>query len=469
MRVLLADVPAREWGYDASYPNMGILYLISYLRSRRPTNQVTVAYLDARKTLAQHVEAVREYSPDLYALSISSLAVSRLPGILEAVKAVAPRAEVVCGGTGATADPGSVLLGAPVDACVVGEGEETFSEVVAATAESHGSVRTGLIPGTAVRRDGSTELAPDRELIGDLDTIPFPAWDLIDFSVYPGMHLKRASPETNVLVSRGCPYNCCFCSNPVWKHRRPWLRSRSPANVAEEVELLYNRGVREIYLASDEMNFDERYALSLCEELARLGHRDLYFQCNMRAHPLSDELAQALRGMNCWLVHLGVESANDRVLRGIGKHVTVAQIEAACERLARNGVRVYAFMMLYQAWEEDGLLQCETTDEVANSLRFTRRMFRHGLIHYMSWQVCTPLPGSRLYAIAQRHGLMRDDPRAGYEHRLGMTVPGVTDTDVRRMLRKGILLKDWYMLRSGQISFRHLGRAWENLRSAVGL
>jgi len=468
MRVLLADVPAREWGFDASYPNMGILYLISCLRSRRPVANMTVAHLDARKTLAQHVDAVREYDPDIYGLSISSLAVPRVPEIAAAVKGVAPRATIVCGGPGATAAPGSVLASAPVDACIIGEGEETFSELVAATADSPREAHAGGIPGTAVRGNGAVRMAPERGLIRDLDSIPFPAWDLVDFSVYPGMHLKRRSPETNVLVSRGCPFNCCFCSNPVWKHSRPWLRSRSPQNVAEEVELLYQRGVREVYLASDELNFDESYALSLCEALAGLGHRDLYFQCNVRAHPLSDELAHALSEMNCWLVHLGVESANDRVLGGIGKHVTVAQIETACERLSRQGVRVYAFMMLYQAWEENGTLAWETTGEVENSLRFTRRMFRSGLIHYMSWQFCTPLPGSPLHAIAAKHGLTDQGPTAGYEHRLGMTLPGIPKREMQRMLRRGILLKDWYMLRSGAVSLRHLGRIWENIRSALG-
>jgi len=469
MKVLLADLPLRDWGLDASYPNMGLLYLLAYLRSTLSPEGVEVRYLDARHNLGQHIAAVREFQPDLYGLSLSSLGMRHLPTIVSAVRQAVPHAAIICGGPGPTAEPELALASEDVDLCVIGEGEETLREVVEVAAlGSRAALAEAVVAGTAVRSNGDVVKLPPRRPIADLDELPFPAWDAVDLASYPGMFLKRASPETNVLVSRGCPFDCCFCSNPVWKASRPWLRSRSPEDVAEEVEWLYQRGVREVYLASDELNFSEQRALDLCEALASLGHKDLYFQCNMRAHPLSDELARALARMNCWLVHLGIESANDRVLAGIGKHVTVAQIEEACARLSRHGIRVFAFMMLYQAWEENGRLAWETTDEVENSLRFTRRMFRQGTIHYMSWQFCTPLPGSRLYGIAQRHGLLPHDLSGGYEHRVNMRLPGIEAREMQRMLRKGILLKDWYILRSGALSLRHLGRVWENLRSAVG-
>lgn len=468
MRVMLADVPARQYGYDASYPNMGVLYLISYLRERPPVPDLHLRYLDARRDLRAHVAAVREFAPDIYGLSLSSLAMRHLPEIAEAVRAVAPRAAIICGGPGPTADPAGALASGQVELCVLGEGERTLAEVVEAVAAGRRFGEAPL-PGTAVRTEEGVLLGEPRRLVENLDSLPFPAWDLVDFAAYPGMHLHRASPETSVVISRGCPFDCCFCSNPVWKLSRPWLRVRSAANIAEEVELLYRRGVREIYFASDELNHAEKPARELCDAMAKLGRRDLHFQCNLRAHPLSDSLARGLREMNCWLVHLGIESANDRVLEGIGKRVTVSQVEEACRRLSRHGVRVFAFMMLYQAWEErDRQLAWETTAEVGNSLCFMRRMFRERSAHYMSWQICTPLPGSRLYEVARRHALLPRELATNYEHRPNMDLPGISHAEMQRMLRRGILLKDWFILRSGGLSLRHLGRAWENLRSVVG-
>jgi anaerobic magnesium-protoporphyrin IX monomethyl ester cyclase len=468
VRVMLADVPARQYGFDASYPNMGVLYLISSLRARPPVPDLQLRHLDARCDLRAHAAAVREFAPDIYGLSLSSLAMPHLPEIAEAVRAAAPGAVIICGGPGPTADPAGALACEQVEACVLGEGEETLAAVVEAVAAGH-HLREAPLPGTAVRTEEGVLLGEPRPLVADLDSLPFPAWDLVDFAAYPGMHLRRAGPETSVVISRGCPYNCCFCSNPVWKLGRPWLRARSAANIAEEVELLYRRGVREIYFASDELNHAEGPARELCEAMAKLGRRDLHFQCNLRAHPLSDDLARALREMNCWLVHLGIESANDRVLAGIGKRVTVSQVEEACRRLSRHGVRVFAFMMLYQAWEErDGQLAWETTAEVENSLRFMRRMFRERSVHYMSWQICTPLPGSRLYDVARRHGLLPSALATNYEHHPNMDLPGISQGEMQRLLRRGILLKDWFIVRSGGLNLRHLGRVWENLRSVVG-
>jgi hypothetical protein len=87
----------------------------------------------------------------------------------------------------------------------------------------------------------------------------------------------------------------------------------------------------------------------------------------------------------------------------------------------------------------------------------------------MSWQFATPMPGSRLYDIAKRHGLFNGDPQEVMalfdEHRVAMKIPGVSETSMKWKIKKGIILKDWFMLRSGAISLRHMWRVWENLKA----
>jgi hypothetical protein len=135
------------------------------------------------------------------------------------------------------------------------------------------------------------------------------------------------------------------------------------------------------------------------------------------------------------------------------------------------GVKVFAFMMLYQAWEENGKLCFETTDEVSNSLRWAYRMFRQHNIHYMSWQFCTPMPGARLSQIAQRHDIYRGDPsqvwKAFDEHQIGMRLPGISARTMKWQIKKGVILKDWFMVRSGGIDARHIRRVWENARALL--
>jgi len=470
LNILLADTPALEKSYDASYPNLGLLYLAGYLREHVKTPDLKVQYLGPQHTLKSHLEFVKNFRPDIYGLSVTSRTAGLAYRTIEAVKTSHPGTLVVCGGAHATALPAEVIAYSLADICVIGEGEVTFSEIVNAAANT--SADFSKIAGTAVSGNGAVEFNQPRPFVADLDQIPLPAWDLIDFTSYPGMHLKKQPIESSMLISRGCPYDCAFCSNPVWKSAKPWLRHRSIENICREVDYLYSRGVREIYMTSDELNFDEKWAIELCKAITKLNYKDLFFQCNMRADKVSDELAASLAAMNCWLVHLGIESANDRVLEGIGKHITVAQVHNATQDLSRESIRVFAFMMLYQVWEENGILNFESHEEVNNSMRIMRELYNKGHIHYMSWQFATPMPGSRLFKIAQKHNLFRGDPNKVFEmlfdeHDIAMDIPGLSEKSMRWKLKKGILLKDWFMIRSGAISLRHLWRVRENIIALI--
>jgi len=469
MRVLLADPPVKGTKIDDSYPSLGLLYLAGSLRSTFGKD-IEVGYLGPKHDLKSHVDFVKGFQPDIYGIGFTSKGPTLAYRALRAVREACPDARLVAGGCHPTAMPMDVFRESPVDIVGIGEGEVTFSELVHAIA---GQNRPDLeaIPGIAFRRNGEIIQTAPRPFIEDLDGIPFPAWDLVDFRKYSGMHLKKQPIESSLLISRGCPFHCAFCSQPIWKSQKPWLRARSAENICREIDILYERGVREIYLSSDELNFSEKWALELCRGIALRGYRDLFFQCNLRADKVSPALVDALVKINCWMVHLGVESANDRVLQGIGKKVTIAQIEEAARQLSQAGIKVFAFAMLYQAWEENGELCFETTAEVENTLQWVKRMFRNRFIHYMSWQFCTPLPGARLYEIAKKHDLYRGDPKEVWEsfdeHNACMTLPGISLSTMRRKLKKGILMKDWFMLRSGNVNLRHLWRAWENVRALL--
>ena len=468
MKVLLADPPTRGTKIDDSYANLGLLYLAGSLKAAFGKGELDLRYLGAKHDLRSHVALVKDFRPNVYAIGFTSKAARVSYQTMQAVREACPDARIVAGGAHPTALPMDIFSQSPVDVVGPGEGEFTFTDLVKIIAGQE-SPDLSTVPGIYFRHDGEVVQTGSRPVAPNLDEIPFPAWEMIDFRDYPGMYLKKQPIETSMLISRGCPFRCTFCSQPVWKQQKPWLRARSVGNVCEEIELLYGRGVREIYLTSDELNFNEDWAVQLCDGIANLNHPDLFFQCNLRADKVSPRLAEAMSRMRCWLVHLGIESANDRVLRGIGKKITVAEVETAVRLLSRARIKVFAFMMLYQVWEEDGRLQWETSEEVENSLRFVARMFRERCIHYMSWQFCTPMPGAPLYDIALRHNLLFQNVQDVWEtfdeHRPCMDLPGVSRRTMRWKIKKGILLKDWLMLRSGQISLRHLWRGWENLRA----
>ena len=469
MKVLLADPPALERSYDSSYANLGLLYLAGYLR-KDFGKELEIKYLGPKHNLKSHLDYVIDYKPNIYGISFTSKTASLAYKTIDAVKEFCASTHIVSGGAHPTVLSNEVMNNCNCDISVAGEGEVTFSEIVKVIS-GDSKPNFGSISGITFRENGQVAANEPRGFIKNLDDIPFPAWDLIDFRNYPGMHLKMQPVESSLLISRGCPFDCSFCSNPVWKSSKPWLRHRSVENICKEIELLYERGVREIYLSSDELNFSEKWAKELCKAVIDLNHRDLYFQCNMRVDKISDELSELLDEMNCWLVHIGVESANDRVLKGIGKHITVEQIENATRMLSRAGVNIFAFTMLYNVWEEGDELCWETNEEVDNSIKFMKKLFNNKQIHYMSWQFCTPMPGSRLFNTAKKYNLFRDDPRKVWEsfdeHAVAMKIPGVSEREMKWKIKKGILLKDWFMVKSGKINFKHMWRVWENLKALI--
>lgn len=464
MKLVLADPPRKGHYYDNSYPNIGILYLIAYLRANY-AGELEIHYLESDLTPQEHLEAVRAIRPEVYGLSFAFWTAPLAHATMDSIKAALPECLVICGGAQPTADCHTVFAKSRVDACVLGEGEATLLELVERLAA--GQSLEGL-PGLALRRaDGGVEVFEKRQLIKRLDDIPLPAWDLVDFRKYSGMHIHKAQPQTHILVSRGCPFDCNFCSNPVWKLNKPWFRLRSASNIATEIKLLYDRGIREIYMTSDEFNVSEKWALEVSEAIAALNLPDLYLQCNVRADCMSPALAKAFKRINIWLVHLGIESGNQHTLEQIGKKVTLEQIVETCRLLGAEGIQVFGFVMLYHAWEEDGQLRWEGNEEVSKTLRFVRELFRRKLMSYMSWQVATPMPGSRLHRTAVKYGLIPDKTISGVWAR-NLNLPGIGDQDVKRYLRRGMFMKNWYLLKNGNINLAHLDRALRNLKVILG-
>jgi len=189
----------------------------------------------------------------------------------------------------------------------------------------------------------------------------------------------------------------------------PTFRSRSPQNIAAEAEELYAMGYREVFLHSDELNVDLNWSIDVCKALAALKHPDLYFQTNLRVIPLSKEFVYWLKQANFWFVRIGMESASDRVLAGIKKKMSFEKTERACDLLATQGIKVFGYFMLFNWWEEDGCLQHETADEVRDTISLGYRLWRQRKLHYCSWTVTTPVPGSEFYDLALKHGLIDEN------------------------------------------------------------
>jgi len=446
LKVVFADPPfGRESKGEAvtESPNLGILYIIGYTRERLP--DVEFIYLEPFLSMVEHLQKVQEIKPDVYALSFTTPRRDLSYETLAKVKALGLSMLIVAGGAHPTIDPQDVLKNTAVDVCIIGEGEQTTTELLQKIQTDQPLTE---ILGT-VNKQKTNGLRP---LLSDLDF--FPAWDLIDFGNYD-IAVSKKKRMAYLLPIRGCPNYCTYCSNPVWKLEKPWIRQRSPKNIADEIQYLYNRGIREIYLRSDTFNVDIKWCLQVCDEIKKLHLKGMTFQCNLRADKLNDHLAQQLHDINVWLVHIGLESANDRVLRGIGKNATQADNIHTLELLKKHKIKVYGFLMLYNAWETNGKLEYETPQEVNTTLEFAKNCLRDNLIEYISWSITNPLIGSKLYDIAKKYDIAIHNVKIGNCMRL----PGISEQQMIEHVKQGMILQLLNGIQKGMITKKSYKRA----------
>jgi radical SAM superfamily enzyme YgiQ (UPF0313 family) len=285
------------------------------------------------------------FRPDLVGFSCLSLEADEMERLARAAKEVNPRCAVVLGGPHAKFFYDRALENPDIDAAVVGEGEETFPELLEALED--GRPLDG-VKGVAFRRDGRALLTAPREAIEDLDSLPFPAWDLVDFRRYsrvPGMNgYSKSVPWAVVMTSRGCPFRCAYCHDIFGKK----ARLRSPENVLAEIELLTRvHGVREIHIVDDIFNVDPARAGRICDLIAERGIKvDIAFPNALRVDMMDRDLIRKLKRAGCYAVTYAVETASPRIQALLGKNVDLEKARRVISWTAAEGIITHGFFMI---------------------------------------------------------------------------------------------------------------------------
>lgn len=407
MNIILADSHGPIMGKDQTSANLSLLYMGSYLREKLDF-EVNLKYIPQAKSDNYHLELIEKFQPKIYAVSFTSFSALVTYELIKKIKIQFPEVLIVCGGPHVIDASKEILEKSGADICVIGEGEQTLLEIV--TNLDGLDAKKSTINGISYIENGEYKRTLTRALIDDIDTIPFPARDLVNDDDFCGLTYSKARPNTEMVVTRGCPLRCVFCANPVFRLKNgPLYRSRSPENIAQEAEQLYQMGYREIYIHSDELNVKLDWSIDVCKALAALGHKDLFFQCNLRVVPMSEEFAHWLKEANFWLVRVGLETTSDRVLTGIKKKMSFEKTQNACKMLSEKGIKVFGFTMLFNYWEDEGKLQHETVLEVRKTIKDVYYLWKKGYINYTSWAFACPVHGSELYDIALRHGLIDEN------------------------------------------------------------
>jgi radical SAM superfamily enzyme YgiQ (UPF0313 family) len=390
MRVLLSpsyqlELDPKQAANREPYPPLGTLYAAARLRQ----DGQEVALSDSM--LAQGMEEFRadlqRFRPELVAiyeddfnyLSKMCLTNMRAAAFEKARLAKKAGALVVVHGSDAT-DRLEAYLREPIDVAVVGEGEETLLELARAVAQGSD---LAPIPGLAFLRDGNLVRTAPRPFIRDLDSLPFPAWDLVDVERYRRAWLERHRYfSVNLVTTRGCPYHCNWCAKPIYGQR---YQSRSPASVAEELSFV-RRTLRpdHIWFADDIFGLKSGWVEAFALEVESRGVRTP-FKIQARADLIDEGVASALARAGCENVWMGAESGSQKVLDAMEKGIRVEQIFRATRLLRERGIRVSYFLQFGYPGEEWA------------DIEKTVAMVREAKPDDIGISVSYPLPGTPFY------------------------------------------------------------------------
>lgn len=309
--------------------------------------------------------------------------------VIRALRAAFPAVPLVAGGEHATAAPEFCLRDSGVlDLCVLGEGEETLRDLVRRLRD--GEDITG-VPGTAVRRDGEVRVNAPRPRIRAVDDIPPPAWHLVRLDEYFrhslsfGLKRGRTLP---LLMSRGCPYRCAFCSNErMWTTR--WI-PRSPAAVVEEMQQLVTTYDVQNFDIFDSTAIQRRdWIVEFCTRLIESGLGVTWqIPAGTRTEVLDEEVTRLLHASGCRYLAYAPESGCPEVLRRIRKRLDLARMKDSMRAALRAGIRVKCNVMIG--------FPDETPAEMLETTALMLDLALLG-VHDVNVGPFCPYPGSALY------------------------------------------------------------------------
>jgi len=324
-------------------------------------------------------------------------------------------------------------------AAIIHEPEATILDICV------NGIRPGA-PGLAVLDGDAVVRGPEPAPL-DLESAPFPAFHKLPLESY---YYELMGRQFAILeASRGCPFRCTFCYLGMYGSR---FRQKSVARFLAEVRwAVTEAGCRNIYFMDLEFALNRRFVVDLCERIIEEGIT-FSWACQTRVGDVDDELVALMKRAGCELIHFGIESGSERILRETKKKISVAEAEAAIAITNRHGVRSVVFMNI------------GFPGETADDVRATRELAVRLAPSFASFHIVIPFPGTAL----GREVSLTDLAPARYPQ--SMAVNEQEFTRLKRELRRCYAR---FYLRPGQLRrmWRDSNRSllWQQARALADL
>lgn len=377
---------------DPVFPTLSLLTTAAM--AERGGHKVEILDLSYMQYDHQQVqEAILRAKPDVVGITATTPLMNQVRDISVLVKAVSQFILTVAGGAHVSALPSESLLESMLDVVVVGEGDQTFAELM----DGHplNSISGIYYRGT----DGEIHRTMPRSFIQNLDDLPMPAWHLYNSENYKyriSRLLAKRPPLAMAEFSRGCVFKCDFCASK--NTMALGYRKKSPERCAEEVRVMHSHGYREFALADDIFTSDETWAKAVGEAIVRTGI-DMAWSCTngIRVESADDELFTTMRRAGCYRVAFGFESGNDRVLKSFGKggRASIEKGHAAVRMARKARIDTVGYFMLG--------LSPDTEESMADTIEYARSL----PLDMMKFGIAIAFPGTEMFKEYRERGLIR--------------------------------------------------------------
>lgn len=371
---------------------LGIMYIAAVLKNAGHFVEIIEGNVDSVKS--QLVRSFKMHIPEVVGFSCATLNYRLVMYFVDYIGDSYPDIPIVVGGPHATIMPETLLLNKNIDYCAISEAEFTMLDLCNYIKKRSYYVEPRVFPaieeidGLMFMRDGNVCSTHPREPILDLDSVPFPARELLDQNYFKNR-------RTTLIASRGCPYNCSYCQPTLRRMFGSYVRRRSVKNVIDEMKEMHEKyGVRYFKFVDDTFTADRDWTMDFCDKafkaFRKVGkHIDL--DCLTRVNEVDEEILKAMKKAGFYVLDFGVECGSQRILNYYRKGITVKQSIDAVKMCKKAGIRAHTCLMIGAP--------IETMEDINETKRLIKKMNPDSLCV----AITTPMPHTAMW-----DGLVKD-------------------------------------------------------------
>ncbi|MBW7866622.1 MAG: radical SAM protein [Candidatus Hydrogenedens sp.] len=392
LKIFLANLGFIRPGDVQSTPPMGIMYLAAHVRRVLQADFLLSNQRVDGLSNTQLVAKARDFGADVVGFTALTPSAHALPEITAGVRAALPGALILVGGPHVSAVGADILRKTCADAAVPGEGEIAFEQILRRHLD--GSDFSD-IPGVHWRgRDGEIVSNPGSvPFIEDLDSLPFPAYDLLNLDHYwrlrPMTFVAEKGPYAALYSSRGCPYHCHWCHR-VFGDK---FRAHSAERVLAELDhYVRTYGVKQVEFYDDIFNYDPKRVRAIHDGIKERGLKlKISFPNGLRSDLLTKDTIDCLADMGTRYIGFALETGSPRLQKLMGKNMNIPRLVKAVEMAADRGIFTNGYAILGMP------------TETAEEMRETIRVAAESRLHTAQFFTLLPFPGTQIHRYMQEH------------------------------------------------------------------